>query len=213
MINIQSLNTFTLRKRQKVSVRRMLFGPVNHEETKKGLQKEMAKICDADRQRWNFDFARETPLPGSFAWERVPLQCADVHPSYGMDRLPFIGGKLQYDYDCDVALLSPDARPRTPERDAEDSENHRVFRFGSDVVGDSTRLRSPSPTAATTEESRTLTEADDSRRATRQQQTVPQRQQQTVPQRQRTLTDFYRSVKRPYNESSLMAGSKRARRS
>lgn len=54
----------------RATVRRNLFGPVDHEENLRFVHAELAKMAEADARRWNFDFARERPLAGRFAWER-----------------------------------------------------------------------------------------------------------------------------------------------
>lgn len=127
MIDMASLNTSKLRRRGKGSARRNLFGPVDHVQTKKVLQNEKAKMRESDQKRWNFDFNSENPLPGKFQWERIPVNCTDVHRSYSMDKLPFLSGKLN-EHDCRLPLLSPEPRPSTPEN-ATNPEN-RVFNFG-----------------------------------------------------------------------------------
>lgn len=53
------------------SVRRSLFGPVDHQETMSFCQKELAKVEAEKRLKWNFDFANERPLKGNFKWEKV----------------------------------------------------------------------------------------------------------------------------------------------
>ena len=62
---------------RKSSVRKALFGPVDHDEIKKDLDQQMAILKAADRSRWNFDFSGESPLPGRFDWEKVD-ECSPV---------------------------------------------------------------------------------------------------------------------------------------
>ncbi|XP_032223614.2 uncharacterized protein LOC5522358 [Nematostella vectensis] len=52
----------------RTSVRRCLFGPVDHEQTKADLQREIKKVVESESRRWNFDFASETPQVGRYAW-------------------------------------------------------------------------------------------------------------------------------------------------
>ncbi len=57
--------------RRTSKARRCLFGPVDHEEVKKSLHIEMAKINEENNSRWNFDFKSDTPLSGKFNWQKV----------------------------------------------------------------------------------------------------------------------------------------------
>ncbi|KAI3376907.1 hypothetical protein L3Q82_000154 [Scortum barcoo] len=54
------------------SVRRSLFGPVDHDQLRRDLKQRLREITEEDSRRWNFDFQTETPLPGRFQWEEVP---------------------------------------------------------------------------------------------------------------------------------------------
>lgn len=56
---------------ERPSVRRMLFGPVDHEKTRNILDRELAKIEKEQQLRWNFDFKKEKPLQGRYQWSRV----------------------------------------------------------------------------------------------------------------------------------------------
>jgi len=47
---------------------RSLFGPVDHEETNRVLQREVARVKDEYRRKYNFDFDTDTPLPGLYEW-------------------------------------------------------------------------------------------------------------------------------------------------
>lgn len=50
---------------------RRLFGPVDSEQLRRDYDALMAGCLREARERWNFDFATETPLEGDFVWERV----------------------------------------------------------------------------------------------------------------------------------------------
>lgn len=56
------------------SVRRSLFGCTDREENRRFLEKELAHQLELNNQRWGFDFAKETPLPGPhrYVWQIVP---------------------------------------------------------------------------------------------------------------------------------------------
>ena len=74
--------------RRTSKARRCLFGPVDHEEVKKSLQQEMAKINEENNSRWNFDFTSGTPLSGKFSWEKVSDGDHDSVPAaYDMPHL------------------------------------------------------------------------------------------------------------------------------
>lgn len=59
-------------------VKRCLFGPIDHEETKRFLKDEIGKQNQEDNQRWNFDFVNEVPLPdtgkGDIRYQWSPLR-------------------------------------------------------------------------------------------------------------------------------------------
>ncbi|XP_049621399.1 cyclin-dependent kinase inhibitor 1 [Suncus etruscus] len=50
---------------------RRLFGPVDSEQLRRDCDALMASCVQEARERWNFDFVTETPLEGSYIWERV----------------------------------------------------------------------------------------------------------------------------------------------
>jgi len=47
---------------------RSLFGPVDHEETNRVLQREVARYKEEYKRKYNFDFDTDTPLPGLYDW-------------------------------------------------------------------------------------------------------------------------------------------------
>ncbi|XP_053616435.1 cyclin-dependent kinase inhibitor 1-like [Plodia interpunctella] len=55
-------------------VRRNLFGCTDREENRRFAERELKRQSELDSERWGFDFANETPLPGPqrFAWQLVP---------------------------------------------------------------------------------------------------------------------------------------------
>lgn len=55
------------------SVRRSLFGPVDHEQLRREVGQRLKEMSEQDSRRWNFDFQTDTPLAGRFQWEEVPL--------------------------------------------------------------------------------------------------------------------------------------------
>uniref|UniRef100_A0A3Q1H5J5 Cyclin-dependent kinase inhibitor domain-containing protein n=1 Tax=Acanthochromis polyacanthus TaxID=80966 RepID=A0A3Q1H5J5_9TELE len=68
----QSLEEGKVRSERTDSVRRSLFGPVDHEQLRRDLKLKLQQIMEQDTRRWNFNFQAETPLPGRFQWEEIP---------------------------------------------------------------------------------------------------------------------------------------------
>lgn len=72
--------------RRAESVRRSLFGPVDHEQLRRELRQRLKEMSEQDSRRWNFDFQTDTPLAGRFQWEEVPLDCAAALYQESADR-------------------------------------------------------------------------------------------------------------------------------
>lgn len=54
------------------SVRRDLFGPIDHDEAQSFVDRELAAMSKRDNEKWGFDFENETPIANSkLCWERV----------------------------------------------------------------------------------------------------------------------------------------------
>ena len=51
------------------SVRRALFGPVDHEENKRFVQEQLQQSLRRASDKWNYDFERDRPREGRFVWE------------------------------------------------------------------------------------------------------------------------------------------------
>lgn len=51
--------------------KRCLFGPPDHEQTRRDLEEETQKDVQEKREKWNFDFENATPLSGRYKWEKV----------------------------------------------------------------------------------------------------------------------------------------------
>ncbi|XP_063292861.1 cyclin-dependent kinase inhibitor 1B-like [Pelobates fuscus] len=64
---------------------RSLFGPIDHDELRSELQRQLKEIQTSDCQRWNFDFEAGTPLKGAFCWE--PLESKSMPIVYRESRL------------------------------------------------------------------------------------------------------------------------------
>lgn len=67
-------------KPQVAAVRRNLFGPVDHQQLQQDFQRLFCMSVEVAKQRWNFDFQRDQPAPGSIEWEELP--CQDVPAFY-----------------------------------------------------------------------------------------------------------------------------------
>ena len=78
---------------QRTQACRSLFGPVDHEELRSDLCREMNTIRRRDTQRWNFNFERDEPLDGQYSWLRVDCFASDIPPAYdGILRLLTLRG-------------------------------------------------------------------------------------------------------------------------
>uniref|UniRef100_A0A670HNI6 Cyclin-dependent kinase inhibitor 1B n=1 Tax=Podarcis muralis TaxID=64176 RepID=A0A670HNI6_PODMU len=55
----------------KPSACRSLFGPVDHEQLARELEKQSRALEEAGRSKWNFDFGRCQPLQGRYEWQAV----------------------------------------------------------------------------------------------------------------------------------------------
>ena len=65
---------------------RCLFG-VDHEETRKTLNRENERLESDNNERWNFDFTSETPIiNGKFTWMKVAVD-EEIPIAYKMPNL------------------------------------------------------------------------------------------------------------------------------
>lgn len=72
---------------------RRLFGPVDSEQLSRDCDALMASCLQEARERWNFDFATETPLEGNYVWERVRSPgLPKIYLSPGSRRRDDLGG-------------------------------------------------------------------------------------------------------------------------
>ena len=94
------------------SVRRSLFGKVNHEESMEFLKKEIKSIEESQKKRWNFDFKTEKPLePYNYEW--TPVKPNDIIPRpYALSRLPYLYEHSENNTNvCDKYLSSSSPSP------------------------------------------------------------------------------------------------------
>ncbi|MEE6482762.1 hypothetical protein FKM82_013331 [Ascaphus truei] len=64
---------------------RSLFGPIDHDELRSELKRQLKEIQASDCERWNFDFEAGNPLKGTFCWE--PLESKEMPSFYRESRL------------------------------------------------------------------------------------------------------------------------------
>ncbi|XP_030650052.1 cyclin dependent kinase inhibitor 1Ca [Chanos chanos] len=57
---------------------RNLFGPVDHDELKCELKSKLREISERDQTRWNFNFDKDSPLPGEYEWQEVSSSSTPV---------------------------------------------------------------------------------------------------------------------------------------
>ncbi|XP_054575239.1 cyclin-dependent kinase inhibitor 1B isoform X2 [Eptesicus fuscus] len=55
----------------KPSACRNLFGPVDHEELTRDLERHCRDMEEASQRKWNFDFKNHKPLEGRYEWQEV----------------------------------------------------------------------------------------------------------------------------------------------
>lgn len=67
-------------KPQMAVIPRNLFGPVDHQQLQQDFQRLFCMNVETAKQRWNFDFQRDQPVPGRVEWEE--LRCQDVPAFY-----------------------------------------------------------------------------------------------------------------------------------
>jgi hypothetical protein len=77
-----------------VRVRRALFGPVDHEDTRRFVDQELASQQARDAERWGFDFVRERERnsgPGTkrYIWEKVTPE-DKVPESYALRGMKYL---------------------------------------------------------------------------------------------------------------------------
>lgn len=74
-------------------VRKRLFEPIDHAETKKYVENQLASQQEEASKKWNFDFKRGKPRPSSdgSGYEWGTVTSSDVIPeAYALRRLPFL---------------------------------------------------------------------------------------------------------------------------
>ena len=57
-----------------IRVRRALFGPVDHDENRRFVERELARNRREASDRWNYDFERDAPREGRYVWEPLHVK-------------------------------------------------------------------------------------------------------------------------------------------
>lgn len=118
-------------------VKRDLFGPVDKEDSKKFIERELAAQNEVLSKKWGFDFRSGEPLQNheQYQWERVPPTSA---PSC------FVGG---------MVALTRAAHVITPASTAsEDLMDQRAERENGSCFGTTTATAASSPAGSDSEE-------------------------------------------------------------
>lgn len=94
-------------------VRRVLFGPVDHEDTRRFVDRELASQTERDCERWGFDFVLErerTSGPGTtrYIWQRVTSD-ENIPEPYALRGMQYLGKH---------AVNSDDPKPATTAQEA-----------------------------------------------------------------------------------------------
>jgi hypothetical protein len=76
-------------------VRKVLFGPVDHDDTRRFVDRELALQQERDSERWGFDFVRErgrTSGPGTtrYIWQRVTSD-ENIPEPYALRGMNYLG--------------------------------------------------------------------------------------------------------------------------
>lgn len=65
-----------------LKARRALFGPVDHVQTQRFVEEELARQATSDRERWNFDFVHGLPLgKGLYEWRVINMNPNAARPT------------------------------------------------------------------------------------------------------------------------------------
>ncbi|KAL0273089.1 UNVERIFIED_CONTAM: hypothetical protein PYX00_005845 [Menopon gallinae] len=90
-------------------VKRKLFGPVNHEEAKLFVEKELEALQEKAAQKWSFDFKKGKPRPSpddsGYKWvkfspnEEIP-KAYDLHGCEYLHSHADISGRDEADRSC-----------------------------------------------------------------------------------------------------------------
>ncbi|KAM3921051.1 cyclin-dependent kinase inhibitor 1B-like [Leptodactylus fuscus] len=100
---------------------RSLFGPIDHDELKSELKRQLKEIQASDCQRWNFDFEAGTPLKGTFFWE--PLESKEMPSFYRESRLcPASATPLSRQSSSRLSVPTVDTREESPAETVQQSK-------------------------------------------------------------------------------------------
>ncbi|XP_069803112.1 cyclin-dependent kinase inhibitor 1B-like [Dendropsophus ebraccatus] len=98
---------------------RSLFGPIDHDELRSELKRQLKEIQASDCQRWNFDFESGTPLKGTFCWE--PLESKEMPSFYRESRL-CPASATPVSRQTSIRLPVPDTREESPAETVQENQ-------------------------------------------------------------------------------------------
>jgi len=169
--------------------KRALFGPNDNEETRRFVKEELAAVRAADQDKYNFDFENMAPLLGPYEWEAV--SAGEVPAAYGLERLQrgLVVHRSARRLDFDAPPL--EARVVTPEPRVAAPEAPALPRAGAPEarIEDASELSAPPVSCDKASTSEAASAGATSSEASA--------RDQPRPTRQTTMTDFWRSRKRP----------------
>ena len=107
------------------SVKRRLFPPSHHQDEDEGNQiqplLDLLTLNKEAREKWNFDFEREEPLPGRWQWEKIT---PTPSPQALLKRLNPCDDEAQLiSNQRKKLLMDPNVTPTKENGDAEHSED------------------------------------------------------------------------------------------
>ncbi|KAL3267115.1 hypothetical protein HHI36_011255 [Cryptolaemus montrouzieri] len=116
-------------------VKRILFGPVDHEETQRFVTQELERELTHHSERWNFDFKHERPLSPNGAYEWKPA--TPVKLAKPLKRRP--SSEMEFDNHDLYCLPDQICKPK-PRKAVEDDEqtppkiNHKMQSLITDFM-------------------------------------------------------------------------------
>jgi len=162
--------------------KRALFGPNDNEETRRFVKEELAAVRAADQDKYNFDFENMAPLLGPYEWEAV--SAGEVPAAYGLERLQrglvVHRSARRLDFDApplEARVVTPEPRVAAPEAPA--------LPRSSEISAPPVRCDNNKEASTSEAASAGATSSEAAAR------------DQPRPARQTTMTDFWRSRKRP----------------
>lgn len=114
-------------------VRKRLFEPIDHAESKKYVEKQLAQQQEEASKRWNFDFKRGKPRPSSdgTGYEWGPVSADEVIPeAYALRRLPYLSHHVDInteDKGDEVGSSSSSGSTKTCNKQSKITSKHNLY--------------------------------------------------------------------------------------